>query len=304
MWTTLTNALALVVSAVVVHVAYLGYVRPRAAQVLEAARQAGQSAPRDLVVILKDYEQEICLILMLWGMFLIVSKCVAILREQYLFSVDLIEEVREEADDGKAAEEEGHEAPGLHGTLAALETLPADIRTTPLVRTLLTSLRRFLITQDVQNTSDAIESGVEALAVKQEAENSMIRYLIWAIPSIGFIGTVRGIGQALSQADQALAGDIAGMTESLGIAFNSTLVALLISIVLMFMLHQLQRLQDNLVVSTQDYCEAFLLNRIGSVNRGAPSPHPSPTRGEGEERPLRPSPPHEDGPGRGGSGRL
>ncbi len=303
MWTTLTNALALVVSAVVVHAAYLGYVRPRAAQVLEAARRAGQSAPRDLVVILKDYEQEICLILMLWGMFLIVSKCVAILREQYLFSVDLIEEVREDADDGDAAEGDAQEASGLHGTLAALETLPADVRTTPLVRTLLTSLRRFLITQDVQNTSDAIESGVEALAVKQEAENSMIRYLIWAIPSIGFIGTVRGIGQALSQADQALAGDIAGMTESLGIAFNSTLVALLISIVLMFMLHQLQRLQDNLVVSTQDYCEAFLLNRIGSVNRGGPSPQPSPTRGEGEETPL-PSPPHEDGPGRGGSGRI
>ena len=126
----------------------------------------------------------------------------------------------------------------------------------------MTSLRRFLITQDVQNTSDAIESSVEALALKQDAENSMIRYLIWAIPSIGFIGTVRGIGQALSQADQALAGDIAGMTESLGIAFNSTLVALLISIALMFMLHQLQRLQDNLVVDTQDYCEAFLLNRI------------------------------------------
>ena len=155
----------------------------------------------------------------------------------------------------------------------------------------------------MQNTSDAIESGVEALAVKQEAENSMIRYLIWAIPSIGFIGTVRGIGQALSQADQALAGDIAGMTESLGIAFNSTLVALLISIVLMFMLHQLQRLQDNQVVNTQDYCEAFLLNRIGSVNRGAPSPQPSPTRREGEEARL-PSPPHEDGPGRGGSGRI
>ena len=95
----------------------------------------------------------------------------------------------------------------------------------------------------------------------------MIRYLIWAIPSIGFVGTVRGIGQALSKADEALAGDIAGMTDSLGIAFNSTFVALLISIGLMFMFHQLQRLQDGLVVDTQDYCESFLLNRISSVGR-------------------------------------
>ena len=90
----------------------------------------------------------------------------------------------------------------------------------------------------------------------------MIRYLIWAIPSIGFIGTVRGIGQALSQADLALAGDITGMTDSLGVAFNSTFVALLISIILMFLLHQLQRLQDDAVVDTQAYCEKFLLTRI------------------------------------------
>ena len=266
---TLSNIIALVVCVVAVHITYIGYIRPQASLVLEASRQAGQSAPRHLVVILKDYEQEICLILMLWGMFLILGKCLAILREQYLFSVDLLEESAEEpaeepeeTAEAEAAEDSPGGFHGLNSALKTLETLPPDIRQTPLVRTLMTSLRRFLITQDVQNTSDAIESSVEALALKQDAENSMIRYLIWAIPSIGFIGTVRGIGQALSQADQALAGDIAGMTESLGIAFNSTLVALLISIALMFMLHQLQRLQDNLVVDTQDYCEAFLLNRI------------------------------------------
>lgn len=271
---TLSNIIALVVSVVAVHITYIGYIRPQASLVLEASRQAGQSAPRHLVVILKDYEQEICLILMLWGMFLILGKCLAILREQYLFSVDLLEEPAqepEEAAEGEAAEDSPGEFHGLSSALKTLETLPPDIRETPLVKTLMTSLRRFLITQDVQNTSDAIESSVEALALKQDAENSMIRYLIWAIPSIGFIGTVRGIGQALSQADQALAGDIAGMTESLGIAFNSTLVALLISIALMFMLHQLQRLQDNLVVDTQDYCEAFLLNRI---SKGGDDDHP------------------------------
>ena len=68
----------------------------------------------------------------------------------------------------------------------------------------------------------------------------MIRYISWAIPSIGFIGTVRGIGEALAQADKAVQGDIAGVTQSLGVAFNSTFIALLISIFLMFLVHQLQ----------------------------------------------------------------
>jgi biopolymer transport protein ExbB/TolQ len=246
------SLIALVISMILIHLAYVGYLRPEASLVIEAAKQSGQSAPRDLVVILKDYEQEICLILMAWGTFLIATKCAAILKDQYLFRVDLLEGSSHSQDD-------------LRSVLTSLEELPSKVKAAPLVGTLMSSIRRFLITNDVQNTSDAIESGVEALALKQEAENSMIRYLIWAIPSIGFIGTVRGIGQALSQADKALAGDIAGMTDSLGVAFNSTLVALLISIALMFLLHQLQRLQDGLVVDTQAYCESFLLNRISST---------------------------------------
>jgi len=239
----------LIGSSIVVHLSYIGYVRPQADIIIAAARLAGQSAPRDILVVLKDYEQEICLILMLWAGYLILSKCIAILKDRYLFTVNLLEDAPESGGD-------------LEVALSNLEKLPAQTRETPLVVTLMASLRRYLITNDVQNTSDAVESSVESLAVRQEAENSMIRYLIWVIPSIGFVGTVRGIGEALSLADQALAGDIAGMTNSLGIAFNSTFVALLVSILLMLFLHQLQRLQDSLVVDTQAYCEKFLLQRI------------------------------------------
>jgi len=247
------SLLALAFAIVGTHLLYIGYIRPEATLAIEISRQAGQSVPRDLVVILKDYEQEICLMLMVWGMFLIIEKCLSILKHRYLFNVDLLE--------GSSSKDGS-----LKSVLSSLGELPPKTKEAPLVKILMSSLRRFVITNDVQSTSDAIESNVEALAIKQEAENSMIRYLIWAIPSIGFIGTVRGIGQALSLADQALAGDIAGMTNSLGVAFNSTLVALLISIILMFMLHQLQRLQDGLVVDTQEYCESFLLNRISSIN--------------------------------------
>jgi biopolymer transport protein ExbB/TolQ len=240
----------LIISIIVVHLAYIGYVRPEADVLLETARQAGQSAPRDLMIVLKDYEQEICFILMLWGSFLILSKCRTILRNNYLFTVDLIEETAQESF-----------VPETVIKKLDIE-LSADRSSAPLIHTLRTALWRYAGTGNVQNLSDAIESSVEALAVRQEAENSMIRYLIWAIPSIGFIGTVRGIGEALSLADKALAGDIAGMTNSLGVAFNSTLVALLISIFLMFLFHQLQRLQDGQIVDIQAYCDQYLLARI------------------------------------------
>jgi biopolymer transport protein ExbB/TolQ len=246
----LKSFLVLIVSIVTVHLAYIGYVRPEADLLLETARQAGQSAPRNLMIVLKDYEQEICLILMLWGSFLILSKCRTILRNNYLFTVDLIEENEEESFVPETIIEK-------------LDTeLSGDRSSAPLIQTLRSALWRYAGTRNVQNLSDAVESSIEALAVRQDAENSMIRYLIWAIPSIGFIGTVRGIGEALSLADKALAGDIAGMTNSLGVAFNSTLVALLISILLMFLFHQLQRLQDGQLVDIQAYCDRYLLARI------------------------------------------
>ena len=260
------NFIALIVSILLVHLVYIGYVRPQADILLEAARLAGLSAPRDLVIVLKDYEQEICFILMLWGSFLILSKCMMILRNNYLFTVDLIEETLDKKEEKKGDEtidETADQKIVPEAIIEKLDTaLSADRNLAPLVQTLRAALWRYAGTGNVQNLSDAIESRIEALALRQDAENSMIRYLIWAIPTIGFIGTVRGIGQALSLADKALAGDIAGMTNSLGVAFNSTLVALLISLFLMFIFHQLQRLQDGQLVDIQAYCDQYLIARI------------------------------------------
>lgn len=236
-------------SAGAIHLLYVQVIRPRAEAAIEAARLAGQSAPREWTVILKDWEQEICLVLLVFCAIRILMRMWALASEQYLFGVDVFEE----ADTGAAP---------LADRLDELEALPAEMTGTQLMGALQASLRRYRITGDVQNTSDAIQTSVEALGIRFEADNAMIRYIIWAIPSIGFVGTVRGIGQALSQADAALAGDIAGMTASLGTAFNSTLVALLASLVLMLLLHALQRAQDRRLIDIQTYCEEFLLKRI------------------------------------------
>ena len=256
------NLIALVISIIVVHLIYTGYIRPEATALVEFALANGESSPRSIVVILKDYEQEICFILMCWGVFLIASSYREILKTQYLFSVDFINLIQ-------GSDKENEQTDNVQNNLDVDRIIneldnqiPKDCQSSPLIQTLRSSLWRYAATRNVQNLSDAIESNLEALAIRQDSENTMIRYLIWAIPSIGFIGTVRGIGQALSQADQALAGDIAGMTDSLGVAFNSTLVALLISIFLMFLFHQLQRLQDTQILNTQAHCEKYLINRI------------------------------------------
>jgi len=73
---------------------------------------------------------------------------------------------------------------------------------------------------------------------------------------------VRGIGGALSLAHRAVAGDITGVTQNLGVAFNSTFIALLISIVIMFMVHQLQLLQERQIFETETYCDENLISHM------------------------------------------
>lgn len=249
----LKNSLALVAIIVGVQLLYSFIIHPFAAADLAAATARGEATARTIFIVIKDYEQQICIILMLWGIYLILTKCLTVIRTRYLFATKIISD----------ADHDASLAVNMKNTLQELDAITdAEIREAPLIKTLRDAARRYIATGNAQDTSDAIITSVAALGSRIESENSMIRYLIWAIPSIGFIGTVRGIGQALVQAERALAGDISAMTASLGIAFNSTLVALFISIILMFMLHELQRLQDKLLVDTQGYAEEFLLKRI------------------------------------------
>ena len=241
--------LVCLIIAVLVHIIYQAIIIPESLIIISNAESNGQSLPRHFLIIIKDLEQEICIILFLIGLYLMTLKIFQLNSKRYLFNVDFLEDIGSNKVSGEKA-------------IVELEKLPKDISSSPLIETLKSSLRRYMITDNVQNTSDAINVSVNNLALKLDSENTMLRYLIWAIPSLGFVGTVRGIGQALSNADKALAGDISGMSQSLGVAFNSTFVALLISLVLMLVLHLLQKVEDNLLINIQSYSEKFLLNRI------------------------------------------
>ena len=140
-----------------------------------------------------------------------------------------------------------------------LQSLPEEQQSYLLPRALQTGLSRFQVTSSVQSATEAVGTVCEAENNRLDSELSMVRYITWAIPSIGFIGTVRGIGAALGQAHEAMQGNIAGVTASLGVAFNSTFIALLISMVVMFFIHQLQLIQERLVLDSYSYCENRLL---------------------------------------------
>ena len=143
-----------------------------------------------------------------------------------------------------------------------LEALPDPERGYLLPRALRGALNRYGASSSVQDVSNVVRDLCDTEADRLDSELSMVRYVTWAIPSIGFIGTVRGIGQALGNAHEAVAGNIAAVTASLGVAFNSTFIALLISILIMFLTHQLTLMQERMVLEAQDYCDHNLIRHL------------------------------------------
>ena len=248
---------ALILAIIIVHTIYVTVVRPNAQAILEeqrAKQAAGEvfEMKRSIYIVVKDYEQESCFILAFWALAIMGLKIKLVTHERKLLTHSLLE-----VTPGTSILPED-----TRQYARSLQALPEGEREYLLPRALLTALQRFGSTRNIQNVSTSVREVCEAEADRLDSELAMIRYLIWAIPSIGFIGTVRGIGDALSQAQKAVAGDIIGITGSLGVAFNSTLIALIISILIMFIMHQLQLLQERLVLDTQTYCDVNLIRHL------------------------------------------
>jgi biopolymer transport protein ExbB/TolQ len=248
---------SLLIAIIVVHAIYVAVIRPDARAFLEQEAQAMQVDPnyvpeRSLPVVIKDYEQEACFILMLWAFAIIGYKAVVTHRQRLLLDKNLIEL----SEDMRILPQDTRELS------RRIQALPAAVQAFLLPRTLIVGLQRFAATGNIQDVSTSVREISESEAGRMESELSIIRYIAWAIPSIGFIGTVRGIGDALGQAHKAVAGDITGVTQSLGVAFNSTFIALVISIVLMFFIHQLQLMQERLVLDTEYYCDDHLIRHL------------------------------------------
>jgi len=250
---------ALIIAVIIVHAFYVSAVRPNAARVIEeqaieAAQNPDFVRERSTWVLIKDLEQEACFILMFWALAIMGYKTAAIINERKLLDLELIPI----AEGMRILPEDTREF------ARQVQALPEENQRMVLPRALLNALRRFSSTRNIQDVASSTRTIFESEADRLESELSMIRYISWAIPSIGFIGTVRGIGEALAQADKAVQGDIAGVTQSLGVAFNSTFIALIISIFLMFLVYQLQLLQERLVFDGETYVDDKLIRHMKS----------------------------------------
>jgi len=258
----LVQFIGLVVSVIVIFVFYRSYVWPTAETVEVAARlQASQNpdepvvANRSFAVIMKNNEQLVCMMLMMWALIMIAYKYLNLRAEDAVSRVNFVS-----ISPGERIIPE--EALGFHKDVESMQRRYPKLKGKILPEVILAALQRFDATHSIQDASHAVSERADMAYEQLESDLSLIRYIAWAIPSVGFIGTVRGISEALGQADRAIRGDIGGVTSSLGLAFNSTFIALLLSIGLMLMVHLLQSKQETLLIDLQDFASKSVVGAM------------------------------------------
>lgn len=154
-----------------------------------------------------------------------------------------------------------HEVENLKHNVRLLIRKQKSKHTEPLILfdLLKRACQKFRAEQSISEVLTLVNSQCRINLAKEESKHSVIRYLAWAIPSIGFIGTVLGIAQALGIADS---GDTKLITSTLGVAFDTTLVALFLSIIMMWFIHGLQEKTEELHSNIEEYVMDNLINKL------------------------------------------
>ncbi len=124
---------------------------------------------------------------------------------------------------------------------------------------------QFRTSRSIEQANALLNSSLELYLHEIDLRYSMVRYVVWAIPTLGFIGTVIGISLALAFAGQVDVQDptlLAELTKRLAVAFNTTLLALVMAAILVLIQHIVQAREEGALNEVGQYCLDNLINRL------------------------------------------
>jgi biopolymer transport protein ExbB/TolQ len=147
--------------------------------------------------------------------------------------------------------------------LAEIRRLPRRWQDTMLVRRL-TAVLDFLCRR---GSADGLDDQLRALtdndSIALEASYSLTRFITWAIPILGFLGTVLGITGAISGVTpEKLEKSLSTVTDGLALAFDTTALGLALTMVTMFCSFVVERAEQGLLETVDRITERELAHRF------------------------------------------
>lgn len=129
------------------------------------------------------------------------------------------------------------------------------------------SILQLTNSKSLEQTVSIYTSLLELITHRLDLAYQTIRYLVWIIPTTGFIGTVVGIAISL----EGLGGgagriDIDKVSAGLKVSFYTTIVALVLSAILVLFQNIVQRREESALNRAAKYCLQNLINRVYTGN--------------------------------------
>jgi biopolymer transport protein ExbB/TolQ len=159
----------------------------------------------------------------------------------------------------------------LRSLTERIEDLPSSRQDDSLIRRLRAALDYVRFRGNAENLDDELKYLADAEAARVHAGFGLFRVIVWAIPILGFLGTVIGITKALDGLSGAQMGDdvMAKALSGLGLKFDTTALALALSMVLMFVHFFIDRKVTAFLESVQCRTQEELMGMFPAIAKGA-----------------------------------
>jgi biopolymer transport protein ExbB/TolQ len=153
---------------------------------------------------------------------------------------------------------------------------PLTLRDSLFVNRIRKSLELFEARTDNGEVAAFLNTQSDIDANRSSGSYSLLKVFLWAIPILGFIGTVMGLSVAVGSlamgdtADpEALKSSINSLTGGLGTAFDTTLLGLILSMLMSFPMAAVQKKEDGTLTLIDAFCTEKLLPKLNDSRNAA-----------------------------------
>jgi len=147
--------------------------------------------------------------------------------------------------------------------LRALDDIPETLRGHAVFRQLWAGLSHLCRSGSADQLDQHLAYVAEQEADERRRDYSFVRLVVWAIPILGFLGTVVGITLSLGNlAPQQLEETLPEVMAGLMVAFDTTALALALSMILMLVQYMIERSEQQLLSAAGKRVEGLLLARF------------------------------------------